>query len=106
MGGHSPGAYRRAVEHGNGWYGFALTPDATGQAIDGLRQAAEQYARPRALGDLEISITPRGALDEATVEQYAALGVHRLIVQPRPRLDAAGLEEWVTDLGERFVRRR
>lgn len=105
MGGHTPAAYRRAVEHGNGWYGFALTPDSARQALGGLRQAAEQYARPKELGELEVSVTPRGALGEETVEQFAALGVHRLIVQPRPSLDAVGLEGFVTDLGERLVRR-
>ena len=105
MGGHSPAAYRRAVEHANGWYGFALTLDATRQALEGLRQAGEQYRRPAELGELEVSVTPRGQLDEQIVAEFARLGVHRLILQPRPPLDAVTLEEFVTSIGERFIRR-
>jgi probable F420-dependent oxidoreductase len=106
MGGHTPAAYRRAVEHGNGWYGFALTVESARQALDGLRQAAEQYTRPSELGKLEVSVTPRGQLDEETVEQFAALGVHRFILQPRPHLDADELEAFVTDIGERLIQIR
>jgi probable F420-dependent oxidoreductase len=104
-GGHTPQAFRRAVEHGNGWYGFALTVESAGQAIQGLRQAADQYARPQDLGTLEISVTPRGAVDEAVVEQFSALGVHRLILQPHPRMDASALEAFVADTGARLIGR-
>ena len=105
IGGHTPPAYRRAVQQGNGWYGFALTPDAARQAIEGLRQAAAQFPRPGGLGELEVSVTPRGPVDERTVETFAALGVHRLILQPHPRLDAGALEQFVMSTGERLIRR-
>jgi probable F420-dependent oxidoreductase len=104
IGGHTPAAYRRAVQQGNGWYGFALTPEATEQALEGLRRAAAEFPRPAELGELEVSVTPRGAVDEGMVETFAALGVDRLILQSRPRLDAAPLEEFVTSIGERFIR--
>jgi hypothetical protein len=79
--------------------------DGTAQALTGLRTAAQQYARPAHLGPLEISITPgRGAgVDLATAEKFAALGVHRLILMPSPRLDGAGLERYVDDVGTRLV---
>jgi probable F420-dependent oxidoreductase len=105
MGGHSPEAYRRAVEHGRGWYGFALTPERAEQSLAGLREASERYARPAALGALEVSVTPRGAVDEAMVDRFAALGVDRLILQPRHDLDDAGMEAFVSGVGERLVRR-
>ena len=56
-------------------------------------------------GPLEISITPgRGAgVDLATAEKFAALGVHRLILMPSPRLDGAGLERYVDEVGTRLV---
>ncbi len=84
VGGRTAAAYRRAVTQGNGWYGFNMDVDATAQAVTGLREAAQRHPRPAELGELEISITPRGfELDLATAERYAAAGVHRLILRPR-----------------------
>jgi probable F420-dependent oxidoreductase len=103
MGGHSPEAYRRAVEHGHGWYGFGLDLERTAACVAGLREAMERYARPPELGDLEISVTPRGTLDTEAVERFAALGVYRLILQPQYRLDAAGVEAFVTSTAEQLV---
>ena len=82
IGGHSPGAYRRAVEQGQGWYGFALDTDATAACLAGLREAGARYERPIALPKLEISVTPRTLPDRAAVARYAALGVDRLILYP------------------------
>jgi len=103
LGGHSPMAFRRAVEHGNGWYGFALDHAGTEQALAGLREAGEKYARPAALGALEISVTPRGAVDQASAERYAALGVHRLILQPRRGFDAPAIERYAAEVGETLI---
>jgi probable F420-dependent oxidoreductase len=105
IGGHTPAAFRRAVEQGHGWYGFALNPEATARAIEGLRRALERYRRPPELGELEISVTPRGPVDEAAVERFAALGVHRLILLPRAGRDAPALERFVTTIAEQFLRR-
>ena len=80
VGGHAPAAYRRAVAHGNGWYGFALTPELAGTALEGLRQAADQVERPAHLGPLEISVTPRRRLDAEALEAFTEAGVHRLVV--------------------------
>jgi probable F420-dependent oxidoreductase len=107
VGGRTPAAFRRAVQQGHGWYGFALDPDGTAQALAGLRDAAQRYERRDDLGPLQISITPgRGAgVDLATAEKFAALGVHRLILMPSPRLDGAGLERYVDDVGGRLIGR-
>jgi probable F420-dependent oxidoreductase len=88
IGGESPPALRRAVAMGNGWYGFGLTPGEAKQSVEALGRAAGIHERPAELGSLEISVTPVGPFDERSVEQYAALGVDRLIVLPRP--DATG----------------
>lgn len=83
MGGHTGAAFRRAVTHGNGWYGFALDVEKTAGCVAGLRAAAERHERPAGLGELEITVTPAGRLDRAAVERYAELGVHRLVLLPR-----------------------
>jgi probable F420-dependent oxidoreductase len=97
MGGHTPPAYRRAVEHANGWYGFMLDLEKTGEAIQALAQAKLKYSRPSELGPLEISVTPKGKLDLDTVKRYAELGVDRLIYY-RPRRPSA--DEILEDVRE------
>lgn len=90
IGGRTPPAYRRAVRRGHGWYGFALTPELTAESLTGLRDAAGRVERPESLGDLEITVTPRGRLTADTAKQFADLGVHRLVVLSRP--DADGVQ--------------
>ena len=79
VGGHSPGALARAVARGDGWYGFALTPDAAQSCIDGLRHAERERGRPQGLRPLQISVTPAVPLDRDTARRYEDLGVDRLI---------------------------
>ena len=88
IGGASPEAFQRAVQHGNGWYGFALDVDAAARCIDGVKAAQNSSVRPAALGELEISITPGGKLDADTAKRFADLGVHRLIVSRRAATEA------------------
>jgi probable F420-dependent oxidoreductase len=83
VGGHSPPAYRRAVARAQGWYGFALTPEDTATSLAGLRDAASAVERPPGLGDLEITVTPRGHLTRDRATAFAELGVDRLVVYPR-----------------------
>ena len=80
FGGHAPAAFRRAVSHGHGWYGFGLDVDATRGCLDGLAAAAGKVARPAALGKLEISVTPFGNMTLDLAKRYADLGVERLIL--------------------------
>jgi probable F420-dependent oxidoreductase len=79
IGGHTAEAFRRAVQHANGWYGFALDLAATAKCLAGLKQAAQEVNRPNSLGELEISITPGPGLDLDMAKHYAGLGVQRLI---------------------------
>lgn len=103
MGGHSPQAYRRAVEHANGWYGFALDVDATEQAIAGLHAAAQRHPRPAELGALEISVSPRGAVTPEIASRFAALGVHRLVLLPPGRATGSALDAFVGDAARNLV---
>ena len=79
VGGASPAALRRAVTHGNGWYGFALDVATARKTLEALDIAKARYQRPPELGELEISITPPKPPNKAMLADYAALGVHRLI---------------------------
>jgi probable F420-dependent oxidoreductase len=85
--GHSTPAYRRAVARAHGWYGYWLTPDDVATSLAGLRAAAGRVDRPRELGELEISVTPRGRLTPERAAAYAELGVHRLVPLAGPSSD-------------------
>jgi len=89
IGGESPAAMRRAITMANGWYGFGLNLEETKQHIASLKRTSEQHGRPAELGELEITVTPVGKFDRRSVEAYAAAGVHRLVVLPRPEASRA-----------------
>ncbi|MGE5335536.1 MAG: TIGR03619 family F420-dependent LLM class oxidoreductase [Nitrososphaerota archaeon] len=104
IGGHAPSSYRRAIQSGNGWYGWELDLAETAQALAQLREAAARYLRPPELGDLEISITPRGMIDLETARRYAELGVHRLVFLPAT-MTAAAIDETITQVAETLIGR-
>lgn len=111
VGGHTPAAFRRAVEQAHGWYGFWLDPDRTADCLQGLREAAERYPRPAELGELEISVTPvanrqaAGPIDEGTAARFLELGVHRLVLLPPRHLDGDALAGFVTQVGDTLIGR-
>jgi probable F420-dependent oxidoreductase len=80
VGGMSPPALRRAVAQGNGWYGFFQDVDATAAMIEALEETAKSVERPAALGRLEITVTPTGAMDADTLKRFEDLGVDRLVL--------------------------
>jgi probable F420-dependent oxidoreductase len=101
VGGRTAPAYRRAVMQGHGWYGFSLDLAETTKVVETLRETEKKHPRPAELGRLEISITPPGydVPDRALVDAYAIAGVHRLILRPRPDMDAAALERFAVEAG-------
>jgi hypothetical protein len=101
VGGRTAPAFRRAVTQGHGWYGFGLNVDETQKFVAALREAGKKHARPAELGRLEISVTPPGLdiPDKATLDAYAGAGVDRLILRPRPEMDAAALERFAAEAG-------
>jgi probable F420-dependent oxidoreductase len=104
IGGHSPAAYRRTIQAGNGWHGWDLDLEQTAQALAALRETAIRYERPAGLGELEITITPRGTPDVDTARRYADLGVHRLAIQPHT-MEGSAMDELITTVGETLVGR-
>ena len=89
VGGHSAPAYRRAVARGHGWYGYWLTPAQAAESMAGLAAAARRVPRPADLGELEISVTPRGQMTAERAAEFAAIGVHRLVLLADPDPDGA-----------------
>jgi probable F420-dependent oxidoreductase len=101
VGGSTPPAYRRAVSRGHGWYGFGLDVAETRKRVTALKEASGRVKRPEELGPLEVSVTPPGydVPDKATIEAYAAAGVHRLILRLPPTLDVPALERFAAETG-------
>lgn len=99
VGGASAPAYRRALRHGNGWYGFGLDPDGTEKCLAGLRDAAQQVERPDALGPLEITVTPARPLDRDDLRRFEDLGVQRIVSLMRGR-DESRLLRFVETLAK------
>ncbi len=104
VGGWSPGAYKRSVERGNGWYGFALDHDGARKCIEGVRDAEKRYKRPAELGPLEISVTPpAGEIDAGSVQRFSDLGVDRLILLPgalAKEPSREGLQRWIDQIAK------
>ena len=93
VGGHSAAAHRRAVAHGEGWYGYMLDREATARQIESLRNAAD--AAGRDLADYTITVSPAERLEPDSVRAFGELGVDRLVLVPRPDLSLADLEKYV-----------
>jgi probable F420-dependent oxidoreductase len=89
IGGESGPALRRAFTLGSGWYGFSLTVGEAKDCIGKLQTLANTRERPAELGELELAVTPNGKLDRDTVEQYAELGISRLVLLPEPEVELA-----------------
>ncbi len=85
----------------HGWYGFGLDVGDTQKLVGALREIGQRHSRPPELGSLEISVTPPGydVPDRATLDAYAAAGVHRLVLRPRPEMDAPTLERFAAETG-------
>ena len=101
VGGRTAPAFRRAVMQAHGWYGFGLDVATTEKFVGALRDAAKKHPRPAELGRLEIGVTPPGfdVPDKTLVSAYTAAGVDRLIIRPKPDMDAAALERFAADAG-------
>jgi probable F420-dependent oxidoreductase len=96
VGGQSMAAHERAVTYGHGWYGFFMKPEQVEAQLESLGRAAATTKRPDDLpAALEISVTPGSRLAPELVAAYAALGVHRLVVMPPPKLSLDDLVAFV-----------
>jgi probable F420-dependent oxidoreductase len=98
VGGASDAAIERAVRLGQGWYGFAMDVAAAKGCIERLGAAQARWGRGDELGELEISVTPRGKMTPDLVKKFADIGVHRLIALLPQDSEARALDT-VAELG-------
>lgn len=103
IGGYSPDSFRRAVQQGNGWYGFGLTVEDASKHIASLREAEKKYGRPPELGELEITVTPKGPVDRFLAEQYSKVGVHRLVLPAPASEDFSETEHMIASAGDSLI---
>lgn len=80
VGGHAPAVLRRAGRIGDGWFGWELTPDEVAASTRRIAEAAEEAGRTT---PIEVTVTPSPPFTRAQADDYAAVGVTRLVLQPR-----------------------
>ncbi|MFN8633755.1 MAG: TIGR03619 family F420-dependent LLM class oxidoreductase [Chloroflexota bacterium] len=105
VGGSSAAAYRRALRSANGFFGHNWTLEETRRNLAEIRELALMVERPKALGELELTITPREPLDLDIARRYAELGVHRLAILPRDLDSPTATEELIQQVGETVIGR-
>ena len=84
IGGLSGLARRRAIRTGQGWFAYNTTVDWTRDILDVIAKEAAEIRRSAELGPFELTIIPAGPFDRSVADQYAELGVDRVVVLPRP----------------------
>jgi probable F420-dependent oxidoreductase len=99
VGGMSRSGARRAARYGNGWYGFLTDIDATARSLKWIQDYRANGERPAELGAIEISVTPPKRLTREVVDQYAEIGVHRLMPMSNATTVDAVLR-FVDEIGE------
>jgi len=79
VGGYVQAALRRAVRFGAGWYGFNRDPAATKEMLKHLDAAFAKAGRKRGK-EFQIIITPPVSMSVDAMQEYAEVGVDRLVV--------------------------
>jgi probable F420-dependent oxidoreductase len=78
-GGYAEPALRRAVRFGAGWYGFNRDPAGTKDMVRRLDEAFAKAGRSRGK-EFEVIITRPATMPTDAMQEYAELGVDRLVV--------------------------
>ncbi len=87
FGGESRAALRRVAGHGDGWYGFRLTPAEAAERLQVLDAELSAVGRKRA--DIKVAIGARSRPTVDDVARFGDLGVDQIIVPAMAR-DAEG----------------
>jgi len=79
VGGESPAALRRVATHGDGWFGFDLTPETCARHLETL--ATRLDAVGAQLSDRRLIASPGpGAKSTKTVSDFESIGIEQLVV--------------------------
>lgn len=83
-GGSNERARRRIITRAHGWYLFNTDLDSAAEALEVISREHARWERPAGLGPLEVTMTPVETVDASTLRRCEELGVHRLVLLPRP----------------------
>ena len=103
FGGESEPALRRAVEVGNGWFGFNVSVHETATAIAHMRQLAA--AAGRDFDTLEMSVGPytkEWPITLETLRRYRDVGVQRVVLM-NPTTQPTEIDAALEELGNTLV---
>lgn len=100
FGGESAAALRRVAQHGQGWYGFQLTPDSLRERLGVLDAALSAAGRKRQ--DIQVAIGARGRPGPDDLKIFRDLGVDQLVV-PVLATDAEGFLRRLDKLAEQMA---
>jgi len=78
FGGESDPALRRVADLGQGWFGYNLTPEALAPRLAVLAEMLAENGRARS--DIQVYVSPRGRLEEKTLDGFRDLGVDQVIL--------------------------
>ena len=94
VGGTSPPAIRRAARRGDGWLSLGLRGDRLVEAMRTLADEATAAGRDPAAIEVTLSgVTTSATVDRATLEEAAALGARRVVINMMSAELAAALDE-------------
>jgi probable F420-dependent oxidoreductase len=98
FGGDSRAAFERAVDMGQGWYGYDLQPDEAAEPLAALDRLLAERGRSR--DSFQIFVSPAfRRVDRSGLERYRDLGVDQVVI-PLLAGDADGIERRGDQLAE------
>jgi probable F420-dependent oxidoreductase len=77
VGGNSPGAFRRVVEHGNGWHATFLSPEQLQAGLAQLRAAADKAGRSLDTIEVSMRVGTKGPIAESRQALVDLLGAYK-----------------------------
>ena len=77
VGGNSPGAFRRVVEHGNGWHATFLSPEQLHASLQQLRAAADAAKRPFDTIEVSMRVGTKGPIPDSRQALVDLLGAYK-----------------------------
>ena len=103
FGGNTEPAFRRVVQHGDGWFGFNILPEATTQMVQRIGQLATEAGKR--VDDMFLSVGVSDQCQPVTLDalkRYRDAGVRQAVVR-LPTTDPARIDAALDDMGNQLV---